>query len=335
VISQRCGQSPSSSLTGRLVDKAVFISVVIPLFNKKQYVTRAVHSVLNQAHTDFELIVVDDGSTDGGAEIVRSISDPRIRLFSQKNGGVSRARNAGVEMARAEWIAFLDADDEYELDFLQQVVAFLRERQHCDISMLGTNHYRGTRAHPALSATMETGVCDYFDLIRNQRSPSNSSSTVVNKLRFLESKGFPEGVRQFEDWILWCKLAFLGEYGYIKTPLAFIDRVPDSASRRRRPSRDFYNDARLLPLTIREYMEKHSPGQDMRTHALEFASEFSVNVAGVLAHDGAKLLGIRMLRFVNSRAIMGNRKGNLAFLLLHLLVPQFAKQIVWRLRRCS
>lgn len=88
------------------------ISVVIPLYNKEAIVERSLQSVLTQDFRDFEVVVVDDGSTDRSAEIVRSISDTRLRLVSQENGGPSKARNTGVREARGEWIVFLDADDE-------------------------------------------------------------------------------------------------------------------------------------------------------------------------------------------------------------------------------
>lgn len=88
------------------------ISVVIPLYNKEAIVERSVGSVLSQSFRDFEVVVVDDGSTDRSAEIVRDINDPRIRLVSQENGGPSKARNTGVREAKGEWILFLDADDE-------------------------------------------------------------------------------------------------------------------------------------------------------------------------------------------------------------------------------
>lgn len=89
------------------------ISVVIPLYNKEPIIEKSLFSVLSQDYDDFEVIVVNDGSTDKSAEIVKGISDPRIRLIEQTNGGPSKARNTGVQNAKGEWIVFLDADDEF------------------------------------------------------------------------------------------------------------------------------------------------------------------------------------------------------------------------------
>ena len=88
------------------------ISVIIPLYNKEPIIERSLQSVLSQDYNDFEVVVVNDGSTDRSADIVRSINDPRIRLIEQENGGPSKARNTGTKNARGEWILFLDADDE-------------------------------------------------------------------------------------------------------------------------------------------------------------------------------------------------------------------------------
>jgi glycosyltransferase involved in cell wall biosynthesis len=88
-------------------------TIIIPLYNKRSYIGRALDSVLHQSFQDFEIIVVDDGSTDNGAEVVKSYDDPRIRLIRQENKGVSVARNTGADRATADFIAFLDADDEW------------------------------------------------------------------------------------------------------------------------------------------------------------------------------------------------------------------------------
>jgi len=94
------------------------VSVIIPLYNKEQWIRESIESVLNQSFTDFEIVVIDDGSIDRGADIVKSIKDKRVRLFRQKNSGVSTARNRGIELSRGEYITFLDADDIYKKEHL-------------------------------------------------------------------------------------------------------------------------------------------------------------------------------------------------------------------------
>lgn len=88
------------------------ISVIIPLYNKEPIIERSLRSILSQDYDDFEVIIVNDGSTDKSAEIVRSVNDPRIRLIEQENGGPSKARNTGIKLARGDWYYLIDADDE-------------------------------------------------------------------------------------------------------------------------------------------------------------------------------------------------------------------------------
>lgn len=88
------------------------ISVIIPLYNKETIIERSLQSVLSQDYDDFEIVVVNDGSTDRSTDVVRTINDTRIRIIEQENGGPSKARNTGVKYAKGDWIIFLDADDE-------------------------------------------------------------------------------------------------------------------------------------------------------------------------------------------------------------------------------
>jgi glycosyltransferase involved in cell wall biosynthesis len=107
------------------------VSIVIPLYNKAESVHAAVESVLRQSYPDFELIVVDDGSTDSSASVVAGIGDPRIRLLAQANAGPGAARNRGLREAAGEYVAFLDADDEWEPGFLELAVAGLDGHPEC------------------------------------------------------------------------------------------------------------------------------------------------------------------------------------------------------------
>ena len=86
-------------------------SVVIPLYNKEKYIERTLKSVLEQSYTNFEVIIINDGSTDNSLNVVKNIKDKRLRVISQPNSGVSNARNKGIELASYNWVALLDGDD--------------------------------------------------------------------------------------------------------------------------------------------------------------------------------------------------------------------------------
>ena len=105
----------------------IMISVVIPLYNKQTYIAEAINSVLTQSFRDFELIIIDDGSTDGSLSIVEAFNEERIQLIKQVHSGVSEARNTGIKKAKYPWIALLDADDWWAPHFLNEIVGAMQK----------------------------------------------------------------------------------------------------------------------------------------------------------------------------------------------------------------
>lgn len=114
------------------------VSVIMPIYNVERYVERSIRSVLNQTFTDFELILVDDGGNDGSIDICRAIDDQRIRIHSQRNRGLAGARNAGIRIARGEFIGLLDSDDLWHPEKLERHVAHLSANPTIGISYSGS-----------------------------------------------------------------------------------------------------------------------------------------------------------------------------------------------------
>ena len=110
-----------------------FFSVVIPLYNKANYIQSCLESVLKQTHKEFEVILVNDGSTDGSEAVVERFQDSRIRLVHQENKGASAARNKGVSLAKHEWIALIDADDYWYPNHLEELQNTIEQFPKADV----------------------------------------------------------------------------------------------------------------------------------------------------------------------------------------------------------
>jgi glycosyltransferase involved in cell wall biosynthesis len=210
------------------------VSVVIPTYNRSELILAAVESVLSQTYTDYELIVIDDGSTDSTRERLRPYLD-RIRYFYQPNRGVSAARNAGVKAARGEWLSMLDSDDVWHPTKL--------ERQLDALAALGDGfgacftdcNYIG---NPAISSTVFEAAGFNADvpfgpldnplhyMVGNRYGICIPSLLVLRSL-VNEIGGFDETLGLAEDRDLIFKLTFKTKFCFISTPLVSIDRRPE------------------------------------------------------------------------------------------------------------
>ncbi len=200
------------------------VTAILPLFEKGPWIARALTSLHAQTLPDFQAIVVDDGSTDGGPEVVRRWPDPRVRLVTIPHSGAGAARNCGLAEAQTPWVAFLDADDEWHPQFLERT---LRAAETSPRAV-------GAFSNLALSTggvllgdvpTRDGIVTDYFHvLLENEGMGMSASSSVVRRDVLLAAGGFAEGVARGEDSDAWARLAWSGPLAYVPEALAVYHR---------------------------------------------------------------------------------------------------------------
>lgn len=214
----------------------------MPLFNKCDQVLKTIASVTAQTISNWELVVVDDGSTDGGPDLVRALQDKRVRVVTQTNAGVSAARNKGIECALADLIAFLDADDLWLPDFLSTVLALRAD--FIEASWFATGYQIRPPNKAAFASRLrgtQANFCrgiltDYFNVAIVSDPPVWTSATAVKRDAILAIGGFPLGIGSGEDLLTWARLAARYSLAYEAKPLAVfvvsgIERRPDTADR--------------------------------------------------------------------------------------------------------
>lgn len=192
------------------------VSVILPTYNRWPLVNEAVESVLAQSAQDFELIVVDDGSTDGTAKELAEYG-ARLRLFSQHRSGVSAARNLGVREARGRFLAFLDSDDLWRPEKLAVQTAFMEQHPQCQICQTEEIWLRnGARVNPRAIHQKPSG--DIF--LRSLELCLVSPSAVMMKRELFDATGgFDEALPVCEDYDLWLRIAVDHHVALIAEPL--------------------------------------------------------------------------------------------------------------------
>jgi len=214
-------------------------SVIIPLYNKAPYVAKTIQSVLSQTYTDYELVIVDDGSTDQSAEIAMAsiAGHDHCHLIRQEDQGVSMARNHGVDASQGEYLCFLDADDWWEPGFLEGMAGLISSFPEAGI--YGTNYTivnetkHKTRVSPiGVEPGFEKGYINYCQVYAaTMAMPLTSSSVAIPRRVFEEMKGFPEGIAMGEDFLLWIHIAMKYKVAFLNQPLACYNQDVDQQHR--------------------------------------------------------------------------------------------------------
>jgi glycosyltransferase involved in cell wall biosynthesis len=202
------------------------ITVLMPAYNASNYISEAIASVLEQTFSDFELLIIDDGSVDDTADIVRRFNDPRIVLIQQKNAGIAAALNSGLKLARAEYIARFDADDICYANRLEMQYEFMMSNPGCivvgsDVDYVDVDgNFIFSHHAPAYTNTqiksLPSSVCPFIH------------SSVLFKRSVIPGAGYNEHAHTFEDHFLWLQISDQGKFHNLSRSLMQVRLNPQS-----------------------------------------------------------------------------------------------------------
>ncbi len=209
------------------------VSVVIPAYNAMTYLPETVESVLKQTFTDFEVLIVNDGSSDHVVQWVSQVSDPRVRLISQANQGLPGARNTGIAHAQGEYVAFLDADDLWEATKLEKQVRCLENKPAVGLVYTWTAlvDQWGKPMGRVLASHAEGDVWEHIvvdDIV------CNGSTAMVRRSCFETVGLFDTNLRSIEDWDMWIRIASRYPFAGVKEPLVRYRQHLNSMSKKRK-----------------------------------------------------------------------------------------------------
>lgn len=202
------------------------VSVVIPAYNMARYVFAAVESVLIQDYPNVEAIVVNDGSTDDTENVLRHryASDPRVRVVSQENRGLSAARNAGISCSNGEYLSFLDADDVLLPGKISAQVAYLQA--HPGVDLVYSDYTRANEKLEPLPTPAQGLPPLPFEELYVYRNWFAPMTPLVRSDLVTKTGGFDEGLRAAEDWDYWLRCARVGKFGYLPQVVALYRTHP-------------------------------------------------------------------------------------------------------------
>lgn len=235
------------------------ISVIIPLYNKAPYIRKALESVLAQTYTNYELIIVDDGSTDGSFTIAKQFIDERLKikgtedevkgyrfkvkgkensgaetngyklspinykLIRQANSGVSAARNNGVAQAHGDYLAFLDADDWWEPTYLERMAQLITDYPDAGLYACNYVYYKPGKTHVALN--IPTGYINYAKAYYESNAMSVwTGAAIIPRKVYDNVGGFRENLWMAEDFDLWIRIALNNKVVFLNEPLAYYNQ---------------------------------------------------------------------------------------------------------------
>lgn len=277
------------------------VSVVVPLYNKVDYVSPAIESVLSQTRRDFEVVVVDDGSTDGSFErVIPFTSDRRVKVLRQANRGAGAARNIGVANSRGDLICFLDADDEWLPWALEKMITIERQFPTAGILAAGfdtvdSQNKRRRFVHPSVAFTrpllIDTGQYFRFETLARNPASTHMSACAIRRKLFQTLGGFIEAsLGEDQEYLARVCLRYPLAYDP-ETISVYRVGVPHSAVNNPAPAGWYPPVVR----TIKQYLASHPDCKD-RQSIRDYAAEILLNHVARTLQRGSKAEALELLR---------------------------------------
>lgn len=311
------------------------ISVIIPLFNKKAHIARALNSVLTQTFTNFEIIVVNDGSTDGSEKIVEKYTDSRITLINQKNQGVSVARNNGVGVSKSNLIAFLDADDEWLPTYLETILRLRSKYPQAGIYATGytvcfPNNVRRIKKTWGIEKDWEGVVSSIFRIAAMDGYFCGCTpSTVIPKDVFLLQGGFKIGAQLGEDIDLWGRVSL--DYPYVFTADSLVivhDDADNKLTHTKKPILDKY--------PFQEYIDQYPPEKlHMNPHYFDillYLDSLNCEIALNFIHVGKGADARIWLKKVHHNELLAKKDALVFYSYFPKIMLPIIRKVIWLLR---
>lgn len=199
-------------------------SIVIPYYKKRQYIERCIDSIISQTYQNFEIILIDDGSDDDVSKLCENKYSNKVTVIKQENKGVSAARNKGIESANHDWVAFIDADDYWINNFLEEIKDAIKKYSEQKIFAGGTAIFYNSQferpQNKLLPVDGMMGVVNFYESICFYDSPINSSNIVIKKSHLSKYDLFKVGQKNYEDCQLWMRLCVNESIVYINKMLS-------------------------------------------------------------------------------------------------------------------
>jgi glycosyltransferase involved in cell wall biosynthesis len=306
------------------------ISIIIPAYNAERTILETIASVQQQTFSDFELIVINDGSTDRTLEVLQSIQDERLKIFSYENGGLPTARNRGISHASGEFIALLDADDLWTPDKLELQLAALQQHPEAGVAYSWTyfmNEKEGGRSfHPCEPVFFEGNV--YAKLLIGDFI-YNGSNTLIRR-QAIDSVGeFDPALKSCEDWDYWVRLAAHWNFVLVPKHQIFYRRFSGAMSSKVEVMKE-------ASLTAIEKAFRAAPPelQFLKKHCLTNFNLYSGNL--YLQHskdmEGVNQAGLHLWKAIRLKPSIllsqGTQKMIIKFLLMRTISPRLTSQLL-------